>query len=237
MPGFMGENRPSIIVVGTSAGGMQALCRLVAQLPADFPSAIFIVQHMSVDSSAPVLVKRLSKYTDLTCKMAENLDTIEPSTIYLAPADRHLLLRGDDILVVRGPRENQFRPSIDPLFRSAAAYHGPQVIGVILTGFMTDGVLGMEYVVRSGGIAVAQDPEDAEFPQLVNNVIRQVSTDHVVAIDDMGKLLVKLVEKQASESVTIPTDIWQDAQIVERIMVNSTMSSIEGLEKVGKKAP
>ncbi len=225
-----------IIVIGTSAGGMQALCKLVDQLPADLPASIFVVQHLSVDSSVSFLINRLSQHTALTCKAAQHEDTIEPATLYMAPADKHLLLNKDSLIVVRGARENQFRPAIDPMFRSAAAYHGPHVIGVVLTGFMSDGVVGMESVVRSGGTTVVQDPADAEFPQLPLNVIRNVTTDHVVPLTEMGALLTKLVDMPAPESVTVPTDIWQEARITERIMKNSNMTSIEELESIGERA-
>ncbi|WP_162054217.1 chemotaxis protein CheB [Pontibacter pamirensis] len=233
----MTHNGPKIIVIGTSAGGMQALTLLLSKLPADLPAALFIVQHLSKDSSAPFLVKRLSQYTKLTCKVAEHQQTFEAGTVYMAPPDRHLLLKGNEMLVTRGPRENQFRPSIDPLFRSAAAYHGASVTGVILTGFMSDGVVGMESIKRSGGATVVQDPEYAEYPALPNNVIRQIKTDHVVPVKEMGKILVELANQADEGSVTVPTDIWQEALIAERVMNNSGMSSIEELEKAGSRSP
>ncbi|TXK27245.1 chemotaxis protein CheB [Pontibacter qinzhouensis] len=225
-----------LVVVGTSAGGMQALIKLISQLPTDFPSPVFIVQHVSVDSSIQVLVDRLKRYTSLTCKVAEDGDEIEASTIYMAPVDRHILLTEKQVLVVRGARENQFRPSIDPLFRSAAAYHRTAVIGIILTGFMSDGVVGMEMVARCGGRTVVQMPEDAEYPFLPENVLRQVKVDHVAAVADMGELLVQLVSKPVPAGVAIPTDIWEEAKMTERIMKNSTMTSIEELESVGTRA-
>lgn len=92
------------------------------------------------------------------------------------------------MLVVKGSRENQFRPAIDTLFRSAAAYHSARAIGIVLTGFMSDGVIGKENIYRSGSITVVQDSEDAEFPTLPKNVIRQVHTDHVVPVDEMGEV-------------------------------------------------
>nr|WP_262902633.1 chemotaxis protein CheB [Pontibacter aydingkolensis] len=155
--------------------------------------------------------------------------------VYLAPADNHLLLTKRQMLVVRGPRENQFRPAIDPLFRSAAAYHGANSIGVILTGFMSDGVLGMEFIRRSGGVTVVQHPDDAEFPPLPENVMRQINIDYVVAIDEMRQLLEELSSKTSHGSLTVPSDIRQEAQMVERIMSNSTTTNIEELEKAGNR--
>lgn len=222
-----------IIVVGTSAGGMQALIRLLAKLPEDLPAAILVVQHLSVDSSAPFLVNRISRHTPLTCKVAEHNTKLEAGVIYLAPADRHLLLSDKKMLVMRGPRENQFRPAIDPLFRSAAAYKGSHVIGIILTGFMTDEVIGMESIKRSGGITIVQHPDDAEFPALPQNVIRKIDTDYIIPVDEMAGLLQELVQQTASDTVAIPADIWQEAQITERIMTYTAMSNIEDLENAG----
>lgn len=233
----MTQNSPKIIVIGTSAGGMQALTLLLSKLPADLPAALFIVQHLSVDSSASFLVKRLNQHTKITCKVAEHQQAFETGTAYLAPADRHLILKGKEMLVTRGPRENQFRPSIDPLFRSAAAYHGANVTGVILTGFMSDGAVGMESIKRSGGTTVVQDPDDAEFPALPQNVIRQVSTDYVLPLEEMAGVLVELAQQPEQRSVAVPTDIWQEAKIAERVMNNSGMSSIEELDKAASRSP
>ena len=234
---YMTGRSHKVIVIGTSAGGMQALERLLAHLPADLPAAIFIVQHLSVDSSAPFLVQRLGQHAALACKVAVDREGIVPGTVYMAPPDRHLLLKEEEMLVVRGPRENQFRPSIDPLLRSAAAYYGPHAIGVILTGFLSDGVAGMEAIKRSGGKTVVQDPDDAEFAPLPQNVIRQVETDHVVALEEMAEVLVNLCRQTDPKTAKVPADIWQEVQITERIMTNSAMNDIEELNKIGERVP
>jgi two-component system, chemotaxis family, protein-glutamate methylesterase/glutaminase len=227
----------NIIVIGTSAGGMEALTRLLAPLPEDLPAAIFVVQHLGVDSSANVLVNRLSNLTRLTCVVAEHGTHISNGAVYMAPADHHLLLTRDHILVARGPRENQFRPSIDPLFRSASAFYGSQVIGIILTGFMNDGLVGMDCVKRSGGITVVQDPADAEYPDLPRNVLRHIQADHVLPVNDMGNLLLQLVHQQSMDSMTVPPDIILEAKIAQRIMINSENADISELDKVGKRVP
>lgn len=227
----------NIIVIGTSAGGMEALCRLVEPLPADLPAAIFIVQHLSADSNIHYLVKRLTKHTNLSCVAAEHNSHIENSAIYLAPPDHHLLIDKKHILVARGPRENQFRPSIDPLFRSAAAFHGAQTIGVILTGFMNDGLVGMNAIQRCGGFTVVQDPTDAEYPDLPRNILRHMPVTHTTPIAQMGELLTQLVYQPAPDSVTVPPDILLEAQIAQRIMINSENANIEDLDKLGKRVP
>lgn len=215
---------------------MQALTKLLAKLSDDLNAAILVVQHLSVDSSVKFLVDRLGQHTRLTCKVAGNGDAIEAGTLYMAPADKQMLIKGSELLVVRGPRENQFRPAIDPLFRSAAAYHGHNTIGVILTGYMSDGVIGMESIKRSGGTTVVQHPDDAEHAALPQNVMRQVTTDYIVSLDEMGELLRELSQQPASDSITVPADIWKEAQIAERVMTNSNMTSIEDLEATGKKS-
>ncbi|MDX5347863.1 MAG: chemotaxis protein CheB [Hymenobacteraceae bacterium] len=231
----MAETGTRIIVIGTSAGGMQALMMLLSKLPADLPAAIFIVQHVSADSSATFLSNRLNLNSKLNCKPAENNAKIEAGTVYMAPADQHLLLRQEDMLVVNGPRENQFRPSIDPLFRSAAAYHSSHVIGIILTGFMSDGVAGLEAIIRSGGMSMVQHPDDAEFPALPNNVLRQLEVDDVLPLTEMANKIIEICKEAAPTAVTVPADIKQEALIVERIMTNSTMTSIEEMDDAGKR--
>lgn len=227
----------AIVVIGTSAGGMEALQRLLAQLPENLPAALFIVQHLSVDSSAEFLVGRLNKFTGLDCVVAHHHDPIRMGRVYMAPADQHLLLQKGKLIVAKGPRENQFRPSIDPLFRSAAAHYGSQVISVILTGFMNDGLAGTEAVRRSGGITIVQDPADAEFPDLPRNVLRHLQPDYQVPVHEMGALIAKLVHQPASDAITAPQDIRLEAEIAERVMTKSHMTSIEDLEKIGHRSP
>ena len=213
----MQEKGHNIIVIGTSAGGMQALEKLLQQLPEDFPAAVFIVQHLGMESSAEFLVNRLGKYTSLACKVARNGAVIKNGQVYLAPPDMHLLLKKNQVLVAKGPRENQFRPSIDPLFRSAAAFHGSRVVGVMLTGLMSDGVLGMEAVHRCGGVVVVQDPADAEYPDLPRNVIKQVGADYIASVAEMGSLLDQLARTTpVNPSVSVPQDIILEAQLSER---------------------
>jgi two-component system chemotaxis response regulator CheB len=182
----MQDNGHDIIVIGTSAGGMQALEILLGQLPEDLPAAIFIVQHLGPESSAEFLTTRMGKHTPLACRVARHGAAIKPGTVTLAPPDLHLLLQKNRVLVVKGPRENQFRPSIDPLFRSAAAYHGSRTVGVMLTGLMSDGTAGTDAIRRSGGVVVVQDPAEAEYPDLPRNVIRQVGADYIVSLAEMG---------------------------------------------------
>src|SRR5215218_1177859 len=161
-----------IIVVGTSAGGVEALLSFVKSLPLDFESSIFIVLHLSPfsHSNLPHILSRASKLPTI---QASDGDKIEKGTIYIAAPDHHLVLeKGGRIAVRKGPKENRFRPSIDALFRSAALVYGPRVVGVVLSGLLDDGCSGMWNIKRQGGIAIVQDPEEAIFPSMPQNVMQ-----------------------------------------------------------------
>ena len=110
----------SIIVVGTSAGGLEALDQLVGQLPTDLPASLFFVQHMAAHTSGEPLLRRLGRHQAFQPKLAADKERFKPGRIYIAPPDSHLLLKRDRVLVTKGARENRYRPAVDPLFRSAA---------------------------------------------------------------------------------------------------------------------
>ncbi|MBO2011291.1 chemotaxis protein CheB [Hymenobacter negativus] len=185
-----------IVVIGASAGGVTALLDLVAALPHDFPAPILIVQHVAAYAQS-FLPQLLSRVSPLKARHAQDGDSIEPGTIYIAPPDHHLLMEGDTLLVTRGPKENRFRPSIDALFRSAAYTYGPRVIGVVLTGYLDDGTSGLWSVQRMGGVTVVQDPHDAEAPAMPANALEFVKADHVVPLAEMSTLLTRLTLEPA----------------------------------------
>ncbi|ALI99969.1 chemotaxis protein CheB [Rufibacter tibetensis] len=225
-----------IIVIGTSAGGMAVLCELMDQLPADLPASIFIVQHLARNSNSDVLVERLNKTSKLTCHVAEHELTIEQGHVYFVPQDHHLLLQKGRMLVTKGPRENLFRPAIDPLFRSAAAAYGPRVIGIVLTGMLQDGTVGMEMIKRAGGITMVQKPEEAEYPDMPQSVLNEIEVDYVVTIAEMGELLQELVFVPASATAEIPEDIAYEASIAERLMLDTGNGEIEDTELMGPRS-
>ncbi|MDQ3997065.1 MAG: chemotaxis protein CheB, partial [Gemmatimonadota bacterium] len=146
-----------VVVVGASAGGIEALRELVAHLPADYPGAIFVVVHIPTD--APSMLPRiLTRAGPLPAVHASDGDAIEGGRIYVAPPNHHLLLKPDAMWVGYGPKENGHRPAVDPLFRSAARAYGPRVVGVVLSGTLSDGSHGLRAVKAGGGTAVVQDP-------------------------------------------------------------------------------
>ncbi|GAA4302765.1 chemotaxis protein CheB [Nibribacter koreensis] len=210
-----------IIVIGTSAGGMSVLTSLLSQLPANLPASIFIVQHLARESNSQILVERLSKCTPLQCQVAQHEQAIEHGNVYFVPQDNHLLLQKGRMLVTKGPRENLFRPAIDPLFRSAAAAYDSRVIGIVLTGMLQDGTVGMEMIKRSGGITMVQSPAEAEYPDMPQSVLDMMEVDYVVKVAEMGELLKELVYVPASSQEVIPEDIAYEAQIAERLMLDS----------------
>lgn len=202
---------------------MPALVRLVAQLPASLPAAVLVVQHLAPDSTGEPLVQRLAAHTALRCRLAANHLPLEAGTLYLAPPDRHLLVKGDHLLVTKGPRENNYRPAADALFRSAAVEYDSQVVGVVLTGMLHDGTAGLDFIKRCGGVAVVQDPADAEFPSMPESALRAVAIDYVVPLDEMGALLTKLVSPDSSSAppamkTPIPPDLKLEAAIAERVL-------------------
>jgi two-component system chemotaxis response regulator CheB len=190
------KQQRDIVVIGASSGGVSALLELVKTLPADFPAPIFVVQHVPADSHS-FLPQLMNSVSSLKAKHPEDGEPVEVGTIYVAPPDHHLLVEDDKVLVKRGPKENRFRPSIDALFRSAAYSYGSRVIGVVLTGYLDDGTSGLYCLQRLGGLAVVQNPRDAQSPAMPSNALEFVKADHVVSLAELGALLVQLTMQPA----------------------------------------
>ncbi|MFL6335239.1 MAG: chemotaxis protein CheB [Pyrinomonadaceae bacterium] len=187
-----------IVVVGTSAGGVEALRALVGGLPADYSGSVFVVMHTAPDSPG-VLAQILDRAGPLPAAHASNRERIRPGHVYVAPPDMHMLLEPGLIRLTRGPKENRFRPAIDPLFRSAAAVYGPRVTGVILTGGLDDGISGLWAVKRLGGVALVQDPEEAYMPSMPLNALDQVEVDYKLPLAEMPAVLARLASKTIAE--------------------------------------
>jgi two-component system, chemotaxis family, protein-glutamate methylesterase/glutaminase len=180
-----------LVVIGTSTGGLEALRTVVGALPGDFPAPICIVRHMARDSPG-ILHQILAKAGKLRAVQATSGMALMSGTIYVPPPDCHLLVDEGVVLTASGPRENGFRPAIDPLFRAAALAYGPRAIGVVLTGGLDDGTSGLWDIKQQGGTAVVQHPDDALVPSMPLNAIRHVPVDHIVKIADLAPLLVEL---------------------------------------------
>lgn len=207
---------------------------IVRQLPADFPSPIFIVLHIPPDSPS-LLAHILTREGALPAKEAEDGELYRNGTIYVAPPDRHLLISKEGRLrTVRGPRENRHRPSIDPLFRSAAATLGPLVIGVILTGALDDGTAGLVAVAKRGGTTIIQDPRDALYPAMPSSAMEHVRADHVLPLADIARQLTLIV----NEAVPVnPGPTRDDDMLMEVRMAELDPQAMQEDDRPGDPSP
>jgi two-component system chemotaxis response regulator CheB len=205
-----------IIVIGASAGGMEALRKLVSRLPADLPAAVFVVWHMSPGGKS-VLPMVLDKAGPLPAGRPKDGDPIERGRIYVAPNDHHMLLEREFIRITKGPKENRFRPALDPLFRSAAYVYGSRVIGVVLTGGLDDGTAGLWTIKLRGGTAIVQEPAEAEISSMPLNALQQVEVDHKLPVAEIGELLGRLAREPAAPACAVAREEQQKTESEIRI--------------------
>lgn len=194
-PELMLGDKERIIVVGGSAGGINALKAFIKGLPADFTSPVFIAWHMSADASG-ILPELLTGFTRLKVAHALDYEPILPGRIYIAPPDHHLLIEPGHVRVTRGPKENRFRPAIDPLFRSAAYSYTNRVIGIIVSGALDDGVAGLWTIKNNSGLSIVQDPADADMPSMPQNALKEAPVDYCVPAADFPGVLQKLLTQK-----------------------------------------
>jgi two-component system chemotaxis response regulator CheB len=226
------SNRDTI-VIGASAGGVQAISTLVADLPSDLPAAVLIVLHIPADVPS-LLPDILSRDARLKVAHAINGEKITQGRVYVAPPDHHLLIEENHVKLVLGPKENLHRPSIDALFRSAARWAGPRAIGVILTGARDDGRAGMGALKNRGGIAIVQDPSEAPFPSMPMSVIRSTKVDYSLSLREIAPLLIKLSRETPEQEgrYPVPRQLEIESKIAEQEMGSDEM--IASVEKLGK---
>src|SRR6185503_355450 len=224
---WMGTKR--VVVVGASGGGIEALRTLVSGLPADFAAPVCVVLHTS-PASPGILGDILSRSGPLPATNAVNGERLQAGRVYVAPPDCHLVLEPGRVRVTRGPRENRFRPAIDPLFRSAAQVYGPGAIGVILTGSLDDGTAGLWAIKQLGGTAIVQAPSDALFKSMPQNAIDQVDVDRVLPLGEIARLLVELTAVSvAADGAAVPGRMHIEVRIA---MQENPIDA--GLERVGE---
>lgn len=220
-----------IVVIGASAGGIDALKILVASLPENFKAAIFITLHVAPYSTG-ILPEILDRAGPLPATNAKDWEPIRHGHIYVAAPDYHLVFEKDGFVrTTRGPRENRFRPAIDPMFRAAAYCFGPRVIGVILTGWLDDGTAGLRSIRERGGTTIVQHPDDAFAASMPLNAIKHVEIDHILAIRDIGSMLVQLVETPTVKEVTHPVS---DEMELEVKIAKEVKALENGILKWGK---
>ncbi len=206
-----------VVVIGASAGGIDALRRIAETLPADLTASILIVQHLHSDSPG-ILPDILNAAGPLPASHPKHGAPIRPGELLVAPPDCHMLLSTTgEVLLSRGPKENRVRPAIDPLFRSAALAFGPRVVGIVLSGHLDDGSSGLRAIKMAGGTAVVQDPAEAEVPSMPRNALAQNSVDHVVRLQEIGPLIDTFSRTEVSfdefRSMIMPKEIEIEAAI------------------------
>jgi len=191
----------NIIVVGTSAGGVEALCELNKHLPPDLGASVFVVMHIGSESLLPQV---LSRCGNLPAVFAEHEKRYERGCIYCAPANCHLSINDHKTVLRRGPRENGHRPAIDVLFRSAARQHRSKVVGVVLSGGRDDGSAGLFAIKARGGVAIVQDPAEAVTPNMPENALNMVDVDFCLPIRQIADVLVQLANGKATDITESP---------------------------------
>ena len=180
------------IVMGASAGGMNALQTILRCLEKKFPIPIIIAQHLHPEGD-DYMARHLNTICQLRVKESENREMIKPGTVYLAPPNYHLLIEKDKTFSFStDDRVNYCRPSIDVLFESAADVYGSKLIGIILTGANNDGALGMKKIKKQGGLTIVQDPSTSEVEIMPSSVIQLTTVDYIFPLEEIGPLLVKI---------------------------------------------
>jgi two-component system, chemotaxis family, protein-glutamate methylesterase/glutaminase len=207
----LARQKRDLVVIGTSAGGIEALPRLVSQLPPSFDASLIIVMHLGPREDGQ-LVHIIQRATVLPVTWAEQGERLLPGHIYVGPPDTHLGIYDGHLQLTSGPRENFVRPSIDRLFRSAAAQYGPRTIGVLLTGMMGDGANGLVAIRDSGGRTIVQAPEDAQFNELPMRALALLQPDATLNIAEMGAALVDMIKEEVPR-VKAPPELQLEEEI------------------------
>ena len=220
--------RRDVIVVGASAGGVEALIALAGKLPPDLPATVLVVLH-TPPTGSNALAKILDRAGPLPARSARHGDRLWPGEILVAPPDHHLLVLDDALALSRGPRENGHRPAIDTLFRSASGALGPRVISVVLSGVLDDGAAGSVAVRARGGVALAQDPEDAVYSSMPRAAVAAAGAEPV-ELAALPSRLAELLQETVDAAVTAPPS---DLLRKETAMAEMEPDAIESLDRPG----
>jgi two-component system, chemotaxis family, protein-glutamate methylesterase/glutaminase len=223
-----------IIVIGSSAGGIKALGAILGKLPADLDAAIFVVQHLGANSPR-VLPRILGELCSLPTSHPADGEDFHPGRVYIAPPDYHLLIEDGRVRVVRGPEENRFRPAIDALFRSAALSYGPRVLGVLLTGNLDDGTVGLQAIKKRGGVVIVQDPNEAEYPSMPKSAMKYAEIDYCLPLLGIAPVLVRLTGEPAvsGKEYAVPGAMEFESKIAEQQL--NTKQFLDKVEKIGSR--
>jgi len=195
-----GQVLRDIVVIGASAGGVETLPKFFEDFEPGVGAAFFVVLHVTPNARS-WMPEVLGRATQLPAQHAEDGKAIEPGKIYIAPPDYHVLIEDRRMRLSHGPKENRHRPAIDPLFRTAAEAHKSRVIGVVLTGTLDDGTMGLKAVKDAGGVTIVQEPREALYPDMPRNALQVVGPDFVLPLKEIGALLPRLIQEAAKEKV------------------------------------
>lgn len=227
-----------IVVIGGSAGALDSLKLIFSMLPHDFPAAILIVTH--IGSHRSMLPEILGRHAAMPVRHAIDGEPIIPGRVLVAPPDEHLVVvrNGERVYtrLVHGPKENNSRPAIDPLFRSAATASGPNAIAVVLSGYLDDGTVGSQAVKACGGVVVVQNPAEAEASDMPSSALKYVDVDRVLGVGEIGPALLELANADMRSSTASRQDIVPSTQnwIDVENRLGSKDSDMDDLEQIGK---
>ncbi len=195
--------RRDIIVIGASAGGVEALQKLVSGFPHDLQAVVLIVLHVwaRAESFLPHL---LSKAGPLPAEHPRDNEIPQYGRIYVAPPDLHMLIEDGRIRLVRGPKENMHRPAVDVLFRTAAQCFGPRVLGILLTGYGGDGAAGLVSIERRGGLTIVQDPIESRAPGMPESALRILQPDYCLSVAEIPPVVNRIAHQELAPGTHQP---------------------------------
>jgi two-component system chemotaxis response regulator CheB len=226
----MNDGNRNIIAIGTSAGGVEALLSLARGFEAGLPATVLVTIHLASHARS-VMDRLLTRTGPLEAQFAAQGEVMRTSRIYLAPPGYHLIVDGSTVSLGSGPRENNARPSIDVMMRSAAVCCGYRAVGVLLTGTLGDGAAGLSALARCNAVTVVQDPSDAAFPEMPLTALNRVAPDHVVRLSDMPRLLAALVHGPAADPARPPERLLYEVE-----MARSGQTRIGDMDRIGRRS-
>ncbi|WP_323143524.1 chemotaxis protein CheB [Massilia phyllosphaerae] len=222
-----------IAVIGGSAGSIDALKVILAGLPRDFAAAVLVVVHIGARES--VLANVRKRHSVLPVQTALQGEPIRAGRVLVAPPDVHLAIAKDGerlfVRLSRGPKENHSRPAIDPLFRSAAMHCGAGAVALVLSGFLDDGTIGLQAIKACGGIAVVQDPDEAEVPDMPASAVQHTAVDFVRRLDEIAPTLVELVQRAPAAAASTPTELPDWLAVEDRMFTEG--AEMKDLDQIG----
>jgi two-component system, chemotaxis family, protein-glutamate methylesterase/glutaminase len=219
-----------VLAIGTSAGGFDALRFLAGEFSRDLPASVVVAIHLSSQFRS-ALDAILTQAGPLPASFAVDGEKLERGRIYIAPAERHLIVESERLRLGSGPRENNARPALDPLFRSVALCCGPRAVGAVLTGTLGDGAAGLSALKQSGGITVVQDPSDAAFAEMPTTALIRSRPDHVVGLAGMPALFEKLVRQPAGPAVPTASNLEYEVNIA-----SGGRGSMNEMDRIGHRS-